>query len=51
MVDDRPEDNGTLGESGRPKREPPTIELKASEVSETPKDTNEAANADVGLQA
>jgi hypothetical protein len=51
MVDDRPEDNGTLGESGRPKREPPTIELKASEVSETPKDTNEAANAEVGLQA
>jgi hypothetical protein len=51
MVDDRPEDNGTLGESGRPKREPPTIELKATEVSETPKDTNEAANAEVGLQA
>jgi hypothetical protein len=51
MVDDRPEDNGALGASGRPKREPPTIELKASEVSETPKDTNEAANAEVGLQA
>ena len=39
MVDDRPEDNGPLGESGRPKREPPTIDLKATEVSETPKET------------
>jgi hypothetical protein len=38
MVDDRPEDNGPLGDSSRPKREPPTIELEASEVSsETPK--------------
>src|SRR3954471_10680332 len=38
MVDDRPEDNGPLGDSGRQKREPPTIELEASEVSsETPK--------------
>src|SRR5712671_2642774 len=38
MVDDRPEDNGPLGDSGRPKREPPTIELEATEVSsETPK--------------
>ena len=51
MVDDRPEDNGALGKSGRPKREPPTIELKATEVSETPKDTKEAASADTGLQA
>jgi hypothetical protein len=38
MVDDRPEDNGPLGESSRPKREGPTIELEATEVSsETPK--------------
>src|SRR3954454_4018008 len=38
MVDDRPENNGPLGDPSRPKREPPTIELEASEVSsETPK--------------
>ena len=38
MVDDRPEDTGSLPDSGRPKREPPTIDLEATEVSsETPK--------------
>src|SRR5262245_65336076 len=36
MVDDRPED-GTLAESSRPKREPPTIDLQATDVSEAPK--------------
>ena len=51
MVDDRPEDNGALGDSGRPKREPPTIELKATEVAETPMETKEAANEEAGLQA
>ena len=34
MVDDRPEDTGTAGRSGRPKREPPTIDLEATEVSD-----------------
>jgi hypothetical protein len=33
MVDDRPEDTGSLPDSGRPKREPPTIELEATEIS------------------
>ena len=33
MVDDRPEDTGSLPDSSRPKREPPTIDLKATEVS------------------
>jgi hypothetical protein len=33
MVDDRPEDTGSLPDSGRPKREPPTIDLEATEVS------------------
>ena len=33
MVDDRPGDTGSLPDQGRPKREPPTIELEASEVS------------------
>ncbi|MBR1123308.1 hypothetical protein JQ628_17415 [Bradyrhizobium lablabi] len=41
MVDDRPEEKGPLGDSGRPKREPPTIDLKATEVSETPKEPAE----------
>ena len=31
MVDDRPEDNGPLGDAGRPRREPPTIDLKATD--------------------
>ncbi len=35
MVDDRPEDTGSLPDSGRPKRAPPTIDLEATEVSET----------------
>ena len=51
MVDDRPEDKGALGESGRPKREPPTIDLKATEVSETPKDVKEGAPEEASLQA
>jgi hypothetical protein len=33
MVDDRPEDTGSLPDSSRPKREPPTIELEANEIS------------------
>jgi len=51
MVDDRPEDKGP-GESGRPRREGPTIELKATEVSETPKETvKQAVKEEAGLQA
>jgi hypothetical protein len=44
MVDDRPENQGSLPESERPKREPPTIELKATDVtSETAKPSDQAA--------
>ena len=44
MVDDRPDDKGPIGDSGKPKREPPTIDLKATEVSEASKEaTNETA--------
>jgi hypothetical protein len=50
MVDDRPEDNGPLGDTGRPKREPPTIELKATEVSEAPT-AKEAATEEASPQA
>src|SRR6185436_8048945 len=42
MVADRPEDTGSLPDSGRPKREPPTIELEATEVSS---ETKSAAGA------
>src|SRR5947199_17874 len=43
MVDDRPEDTGSLPDSGRPKREPPTIDLKATDVSSETKGSAEAA--------
>jgi hypothetical protein len=41
MVDDRPEDTGSLPDSGRPKREPPTIDLEASDVSSETKSSGE----------
>ncbi|WP_065753923.1 hypothetical protein [Bradyrhizobium paxllaeri] len=40
MVDNRPEDTGSLPDSGRPKREPPTIDLEA-----TSSETRSAAEA------
>jgi hypothetical protein len=43
MVDDRPEDTGSLPESGRPKREPPTIDLAATEVSSETKRASDAS--------
>ena len=43
MVDDRPEDTGSLPDSGRPKREPPTIDLEATEVSSETKSPAEAS--------
>ena len=42
MVDDRPEDSGPPGDASRPRREPPTIDLKATDVSETPQEAAEA---------
>ncbi|TKW80207.1 MAG: hypothetical protein DI543_01230 [Bradyrhizobium icense] len=42
MVDDRPED-GAAAEPGRPRREPPTIDLQATEISEAPKAEAKAA--------
>ena len=46
MVDDRPQDNGSLPDSGRPKREPPTIDLEATEVSSEARAAADAGNAD-----
>ena len=44
MVDDRPEDTGSLPDPGRPKREPPTIDLEATEVSSETKSAAEASS-------
>jgi hypothetical protein len=43
MIDDSPEDMGSPPEPGRVKRAPPTIDLEASEVSETRKPAGDAA--------
>ena len=45
MVDDRPENQGSPPESERPKREPPTIDLEATEV------TSETAKASASAEA
>jgi hypothetical protein len=42
MVDDRPEDTGSLPDKERPKRAPPTIDLEATEVSTETKSAGEA---------
>src|SRR6476646_6572870 len=44
MVDDRPEDTGSLRDSSRPKREPPTIELEATEISSETKSAAAASS-------
>jgi hypothetical protein len=51
MVDDRPEDTGSLPDSGRPKREPPTIDLKATEVPSETKNSGEASSEPVAEPA
>jgi hypothetical protein len=51
MVDDRPEDTGSLPDSGRPKREPPTIDLEATEVSSETKSPDEASPAEASSEA
>jgi hypothetical protein len=51
MVDDRPEDTGSLPDSGRPKREPPTIDLEATEVSSETKSAAEASPAEASSEA
>jgi hypothetical protein len=44
MVDDRPEITGSLPESERPKREPPTIDLEATEVKSDSAKASDAAS-------
>ena len=45
MVDNRPDDTGSLPDPERPKREPPTIDLEATEVSTETKGSGEASPA------
>jgi hypothetical protein len=51
MVDDRPENQGLPPESERPKREPPTIDLDASEVSSETAKASAAASAEASADA
>ncbi|MBR1247562.1 hypothetical protein JQ609_11510 [Bradyrhizobium sp. AUGA SZCCT0169] len=46
MVDDRPENQGSPPESERPKREPPTIDLEATEVTSEPAKAGDTTSAD-----
>ena len=51
MVDDRPENQGSLPDSERPKREPPTIDLEASEVISEIAKASAAASAETAPEA
>ena len=51
MVDDRPENQGSPPESERPKREPPTIDLEASEVKSETASASAAASAEAAAEA
>src|ERR1700682_4698538 len=46
MVDDRPEETGSLPDQERPKRAPPTIDLEATAVSTATPHADEAARSE-----
>lgn len=46
MVEDRPEETGSLPDQERPKRAPPTIDLEATDVSTAAPHPDDAAHAD-----
>ena len=48
MVDDRPENQGSPPESERPRREPPTIDLDATEVTSETAKASETATPEAG---
>lgn len=50
MVDDRPEDTGSLPDSERPKRAPPTIDLEATAVSTAASPADEAAASELAAE-
>lgn len=51
MVEDRPQDTGSLPDSDRPKREPPTIDLKATEVTSETAPASDAAAPEASAEA
>src|SRR3954451_22457890 len=51
MVDDRPEENGSLPDQERPKRAPPTIDLEATEVSSAPSQSSGDAPSEPAPEA
>lgn len=51
MVEDRPEDTGSLPDSDRPKREPPTIDLKATEVTSETAPASDAEAPEAAAEA
>jgi hypothetical protein len=51
MVDDRPEENGSLPDQERPKRAPPTIDLEATEVSSAPPQASSDAPSEPAPEA
>src|SRR5450631_928124 len=51
MVDDRPETTGSLPDSDRPKREPPTIDLKATEVISETAPASDASGPEAAAEA
>jgi hypothetical protein len=51
MVEDRPETTGSLPDSDRPKREPPTIDLKATDVTTETAPASEAAPSETAAEA
>ena len=51
MVDDRPENQASPPESERPKREPPTIDLDAREVTSETAKASAAASAEASAEA
>jgi len=51
MVEDRPENTGSLPDSDRPKREPPTIDLKATEVTSETAPASDAAAPEASAEA
>ena len=50
MADDRPEDTGSLPDSDRPKRPPPTIDLEATEISSELHGAGSDAPSETGTQ-
>jgi len=51
MVEDRPEDTGSLPDSDRPKRAPPTIDLTATEVTTEAAPASDAAPSEAADEA